>query len=345
MDPYEERLRDEVIYLHSLWHQGPPSRRPSKPNPNPIPVSRTSNRFKKQLHRHGHKHPSPPAQQAYSAEWPVDTRPTKSPPPWSPHAPTAHSAPTPEAGSQKQQAKLPPGRMQWEFLDTFRKFLGITNGENHADNNRDEDEDDAGVVAVEECREYAFFLEVFVNNAQLREYFEKHYEKGEFWCFACVKNKKFKSCHSLLQHAITVSKTAWKRAHKALALVVCRVLGWDLERLPVIELKGQPLSQSLLAPLSAVGDGNGAESDRSAGKENQVDGHGSFETLLDTDVGSAIGEATEVGADATDDANRNQTDGKVDADAVEMHKDKDEVVSATINSGNNGSGGSAEIIQ
>ncbi|KAI4366052.1 hypothetical protein MLD38_021975 [Melastoma candidum] len=52
LDPYVERLREEVIYLHSLWHQGPPCPRPSYPNP--VPVSMPSNRFKKQLHHQGY---------------------------------------------------------------------------------------------------------------------------------------------------------------------------------------------------------------------------------------------------------------------------------------------------
>ncbi|KAI4366053.1 hypothetical protein MLD38_021976 [Melastoma candidum] len=155
-----------------------------------------------------------------------------------------------------------------------------------------------------------------------------------------------------------VSKMAWKKAHKTLALVVCQVLGWDFERLPVIERKGQPLSQSLSVPLGAVGDDNGAESGKSPGKENQVNRHGSFKAFLDTDIGSAIGEATEVAADSTGDANRNLTDST--EDAMQMHKDKDdvsmdktccddsrvktndEVVNDAINSGNNTSSGSAE---
>ncbi|KAI4321989.1 hypothetical protein MLD38_035307 [Melastoma candidum] len=64
------------------------------------------------------------------------------------------------------------------------------------------------------------------------------------------KDKKFKSCQTLLQHAIMVSKMARKRAHKALALVVHQVLGWDFEGLLVLERKGQSLSQSLSVPVS-----------------------------------------------------------------------------------------------
>lgn len=243
MDPYEERLRDEVIYLHSLWHQGPP--RPS--NPNSIAVSRPANRFKKQRHHnrmmHHYNHPPSPRRPTSSLEWPVDTGPPKPPPPW-PRAMKADSALKQDAGSPNQQAKLSPARMQLEVLATFRKFLEKTDSEDYTD---DDDDDD---VAGEECKEYKFFLEVFVSNAPLREYFEKHHEDGQFWCFACQKNKKFKSCHALLQHAITISKTAWKRAHSALALVICRVLAWDSERLPLIERKGVPLSQSLLVQVS-----------------------------------------------------------------------------------------------
>ncbi|KAF2314393.1 hypothetical protein GH714_026006 [Hevea brasiliensis] len=47
------------------------------------------------------------------------------------------------------------------------------------------------------------------------------------------------------RHAIAILRTKRKRAHRALGQVICRVLGWDFGRLPVVVLKDEPLSQSL----------------------------------------------------------------------------------------------------
>ena len=57
--------------------------------------------------------------------------------------------------------------------------------------------------------------------------------------------KRFKDCLGLLQHSTAISNTKKKQAHRAFGKVVCKVLGWDIDRLPTIVSKGEPLGQSL----------------------------------------------------------------------------------------------------
>ncbi|KAF2287311.1 hypothetical protein GH714_039603 [Hevea brasiliensis] len=70
----------------------------------------------------------------------------------------------------------------------------------------------------------------------------------------------FKGCLGLVQHAIAILRTKRKRAHRALGQVICRVLGWDFGRLPVVVLKDEPLSQSLASLVMVAFDGKNDES-------------------------------------------------------------------------------------
>ncbi|KAM7261925.1 hypothetical protein ACFE04_021002 [Oxalis oulophora] len=97
-------------------------------------------------------------------------------------------------------------------------------------------------------KEHDFFLSVFTGNIELTNYYEKDHESGEFYCLVCGCTglkawRKFKSVHSLLQHSTTIQSKI--RAHRAFGEVVCKVLGWDIKKLPNIVLKGEPLSRSL----------------------------------------------------------------------------------------------------
>ncbi|PPS16644.1 hypothetical protein GOBAR_AA03935 [Gossypium barbadense] len=60
-----------------------------------------------------------------------------------------------------------------------------------------------------------FFIRIFVNNSELRGYYEENHEKGEFFCLVCG------------------------------GIGENLVLGWDIDRLLVILLKGEPLSPIL----------------------------------------------------------------------------------------------------
>ncbi|KAL3736131.1 hypothetical protein ACJRO7_025132 [Eucalyptus globulus] len=104
---------------------------------------------------------------------------------------------------------------------------------------------------LEESEGYKFLLDVFVKDRELREYYERNHESGDFWCFVCGaqrSRRKFKNCYGVLQHSISISKTKKRRAHRAFGLVICRVMGWDVERLPLIVATGKPVSHSLVGP-------------------------------------------------------------------------------------------------
>ncbi|KAK3426948.1 hypothetical protein EUGRSUZ_F03268 [Eucalyptus grandis] len=68
-----------------------------------------------------------------------------------------------------------------------------------------------------------------------------------------MSGRKFKNCSAVLQHSISISKTKKRRACRAFGLVICRVMGWDVERLPLIVAKGESPIHSLVGPsLSQV---------------------------------------------------------------------------------------------
>lgn len=115
----------------------------------------------------------------------------------------------------------------------------------------DEDEDYWGDDSdVEESDEFEFLLGLFVENRELRDFYERNQDSGDFYCLVCggigVKvGKTFRGCVGLVHHAVAISKTRRKKAHRVFGQVICRVLGWDISRLPTIVLKTEPLSQSL----------------------------------------------------------------------------------------------------
>lgn len=219
MDLYlqEQKLRDEVIYLHSLWRQGPPKRTIPPPND-------TNFHSKKHKNDNHHNHfsddhpwpsptPTPATASAFSSAWP-DPRPIS--------VPSSYSA------------LMLQRRASSAFAESF------ANSEDDGDDNGD--------------AKYRFFQRVFTKNGgELRRYYEQNYQCGEFRCFICCgfwqdkRKKKFKTCESLAQHAAAVAKTKAERSfsHAALGQVVCDILGWDFDRLPLIVPKGEPLGRNL----------------------------------------------------------------------------------------------------
>lgn len=154
----------------------------------------------------------------------------------------------------------------------------------NAEENESEEEEEGGDCRVgdgENDEEYKVLLNLFVEKCELRSYYDVNWENGDFYCLVCGglgKMKRIKGCVGLVQHSISISNTKKKRAHRAFAQVVCRVLGWDFGRLPTIVLNGERLSLSLAKPgdergepevnadssegvLGAVEDNVGAERD------------------------------------------------------------------------------------
>ncbi|CAL0303734.1 unnamed protein product [Lupinus luteus] len=290
----EQQLIDEVIYLHSLWHQGPPS---ISYNPNPIPPipipippipiphsepyiphnpiptrfhhppapahtrsfpfpfpPHTSKKRKKnkRSRRNPYSRPDP------GIEWPCPPSPDPSPKGWAPfnsHSTTTVSTPL----SSQEKEKLSALRSQNKASQAIKNFL--LNDSDEED--EDEDEDDYDLEEIEDL-----IVGIFMEDDEMRGYYQKCYESGEFCCFVCgaigkkKSGKRYKDCSSLVQHSMSISRTVKKTAHRAFGQAVCKVLGWDIDRLPVIVMKGVPLGMKEVEGVpkeSTDGDGKVVE--------------------------------------------------------------------------------------
>ncbi|EOY13314.1 Uncharacterized protein TCM_031863 [Theobroma cacao] len=276
MNPYDEkRLRDEVIYLHYLWHQGPPQ------NPNPIPQKRSRPLIRNPTNKSKRLATSgsyPPPKPDNGPDWSTLVKP---PPPSSPGWPAPKSKPDhpTKPVSVEDQARLSSLKMQSKVLESCKEFFNkrVVDDEESQDEEEEEEEEEDG-------EEDKFFMGIFVNNSELRGYYEETHEKGEFFCLVCGGigenvGKKFKGCVGLVQHCMSILKTKRKRGHRAFGLVVCKVLGWDIDRLPVILLKGEPLSRSMANLTQDKGDDlnfilgtQSVNADGSESVENEVSG-------------------------------------------------------------------------
>ncbi|XWS10114.1 hypothetical protein CRYUN_Cryun39dG0047800 [Craigia yunnanensis] len=261
MNPYDEkRLRDEVIYLHYLWHQGPPQNANRNPQKRPRPLTQNPTNNSKKFAPSGSY---PPPKPDHGHDWSVFVNP---PPPSSSGWPEPKSKPdqptTPV--SVEDQARFASLQMQKKVLECCREFFN----KRVVDEESDDDYDDE--VEEEESEVNKFFMGIFVNNSELRDYYEENHEKGEFFCLVCGGigenvGKKFKGCVGLVQHCMSVSKTKRKTGHRDFGLVVCKVLGWDIDRLPVILLKGEPLSRILANSRESQNTLKGDDSNKNVG--------------------------------------------------------------------------------
>ncbi|OIW08214.1 hypothetical protein TanjilG_15175 [Lupinus angustifolius] len=285
----EQQLIDEVIYLHSLWHQGPPSTSyipnpippipiPSIPIPysepffphNPIPTRfhhplapahtrsfpfppHTSKKRKKnkRTRRNPYSRPDP------GIEWPCPPSPDPSPKGWAPF--NSHSTTTVSLQpSSQEKEKLSALRSQTKASQAIKNFL--INDSDEEDEDEDEDEDDYDLEEIEDL-----IVGIFMEDDEMRGYYQKCYESGEFCCFVCgaigkkKSGKRYKDCSSLVQHSMSISRTVKKTAHRAFGQAVCKVLGWDIDRLPIIVIKGVPLGMKEVEGVpkeNTDGDGN-----------------------------------------------------------------------------------------
>lgn len=146
--------------------------------------------------------------------------------------------------SAEEQAIVAVLNMQLKALEACREFLGGNVGSDCDEDDSDDEDDDELVdnYDSEECEEYKFFERVFAEDGDLRRYYENNYREGAFYCLVCgaiLKKawKRFKDCVSLLHHSTAVLRTKRRRAHRAYAQVICKVVGWDIDQLPAIVLK------------------------------------------------------------------------------------------------------------
>ncbi|XP_004248238.1 uncharacterized protein [Solanum lycopersicum] len=278
--PYDEqRLIEEVHYLHSLWHQGPPQPHPHvHPNLHPqTPVSLQpsgSTQFKKRNKQKSKRLkeaivdsgvewvcPSPAESNPVTESgWPSFTAQPKS----RPHLPTA-----------EELASVAGNRAQQQALKAVSEYLKYSIDDEEEDMYEDEDEDDMEVDKGE--KNLNFFAKLFEENDGLREYYEKNSENGGgFICLVCSGvgkkgwRKRFKDCVGLVQHSITISNK--RQTHRAYGQVICRILGWDINRLPSIVLSagGKP-SESSDKPVEAQGNKDAGGKDDTSGLSNTTD--------------------------------------------------------------------------
>ncbi|BAT89549.1 hypothetical protein VIGAN_06052600 [Vigna angularis var. angularis] len=284
MNPYYdvEKLRDEVIYLHSLWHQGPPQP--------PITTTTTATHFPQpQYTSHDLRHHYPaPARTGSSLrvpstsfkkkknkkkkqkgrdrdnsarpdpEWPCPVRHDPDPSTgWA--KPKTGPAPSSEVPQQEKE-RLAAVQMQQKACKAVKEFLSNWDNDDDCDGDGDgddEDDDDDGVW--EEIRE--FFVGLFLEDDELRGYYQRCFESGEFCCLVCgaigkKNHKRFKDCVALIQHSMSILRTLKRGVHRGFGMALCKVLGWDADRLPTIVMKGQPLGLETSTPAEAEGEPN-----------------------------------------------------------------------------------------
>ncbi|KAI5662374.1 hypothetical protein M9H77_21697 [Catharanthus roseus] len=266
----EQRLRDEVIYLHSLWHQGPPTAisanssnhhlyqlsnrtqfKRGRGNPR---AQRGNGRIRNGNNRNQADKILTETIQDSGKEWPCNpSSDTPSPISGWPMVNFQHN-PQPILPSPEECARFAASQVQLKAVKATIEFFRSKNSDDHdeigdvddnaelgEDNEGDEDENRDDLVEKEyEGEEYRFFVKLFKADSGLREYYEKNNQNGNFSCLVCCgtgkkkAKRKFKDCVALIQHSVSIARTEKKRAHRAYGKAVCKVLGWDIDKLPTI---------------------------------------------------------------------------------------------------------------
>ncbi|KHN11023.1 hypothetical protein glysoja_044045 [Glycine soja] len=157
--------------------------------------------------------------------------------------------------SAEEKATVAVLQLQHKALEACQKFLV---GDAGSDGDEDDEDEDKLVDDYDskECEEYKFFEKVFAEDGDLRRYYESNQKEGDFHCLVCGGIgkkvwKRFKNCKTLIHHSTAILRTKRKRAHRACAQVICKVVGWDIDQLPAIVLKD--LDSSLTGSRKLLG--------------------------------------------------------------------------------------------
>lgn len=123
-------------------------------------------------------------------------------------------------------------------MNSFRSFFAGKHG-SESESESDDDFHDQDDASEDDCAKFDKFLEVFEGDVELKEYYEKNWANGEFLCLVCggsgqMVGRKYKNCLALVQHTVTISNTKKRAAHRAYGQVLCKVLGWDINQLPLV---------------------------------------------------------------------------------------------------------------
>ncbi|XP_074565295.1 uncharacterized protein LOC141821826 [Curcuma longa] len=260
---HDRKLAEEVMFLHSLWHQGPPPNRNRSRNPTlgadlrdpGSPPPRDARKRRRKKRSRGKVDSSDRTADVQPSEsgglpWPVE----ELPPPSTEWPPEKKMRPDPEPApplTPEEQAKVDAAISQQKAVKASQLFFE----ELYKEDEEGAEEDDEEAIEFEDDPEklkiYNFFIDIFTKDPILRQHYEKSSEFGEFNCFACagigMKGlKKYRNCVAILQHAHSTVTTKRKKGHRAFARAVCKVLGYNFTRLPSLVLDdGGRLGESL----------------------------------------------------------------------------------------------------
>lgn len=240
-------LRDEVLYLHGLWRQG--SHPSSTGNPNDSINRKLRPRYPGKLKKSRNNHRGGKKAVASEKEWPCDPAPDLNEAidtGW----PEPLPKPAPRPLSAVDLAAALAARAQNNGVEECKIFFSKKDVDGDSEEG-DSEEEDAEEEEVEE-RVFKFFMEIFTKNDELRRYYEANHEKGEFLCLVCEgsgakKGRTYGDCIGMVQHCSNAIKTGRRAAHRGLARALCRVVGWNFDRLPLLVLDLEETLGQLLA--------------------------------------------------------------------------------------------------
>lgn len=287
----EQGSVEEVLYLHSLWRQGPPLSRTRVADVSPSEEGNRSKRAKieppsekkknkknkkkskekkkreikekKQLEKPSEEEtpeetgkPQEPGKTEETenanknwtdvSDWDTN-KPAQSTDCWG-HSPNRKLAEPLTEGEQLHLANI---NLQHKAVRAFKDFL-TRDGEDESSEEDDEDEEEVEedeVMAIDaasvpsggaikrEDEAQKFFVKLFEEDQELRQFYERNCNCGVFECLVCAAvgaklGKRFPDCVSLIQHAMKIIKTKKKAAHRGYGRSICCLLGWSADRLP-----------------------------------------------------------------------------------------------------------------
>jgi hypothetical protein len=147
--------------------------------------------------------------------------------------------------------------------------------------NRDRADDDGEGFDLdgdkaEEQEAAVYFTGLFERDAWLRGHYTGSWRKGRFQCMVCAAGggkkvgkavRRFRGCLALVHHARDASRGrslcgryGRRGAHRALAAVVCRMLGWDIEKLALPRIVIDPRATAGVQHAKVLGLSNHSSS-------------------------------------------------------------------------------------
>ncbi|XP_042447448.1 ring-infected erythrocyte surface antigen-like [Zingiber officinale] len=265
---YDRKLAEEVMFLHSLWRQGPPPNRTRSRNPTlgadlrdpgaPPPRDGRKRRQKKRIRGEiassdltGDVQPS----ESGGLPWPVEELPPPSTE-WPPEK-KLRSAPEPAPPpTSEEQAKVDAAIARQKALKASQLFFEDLYKEDEEGSEEDDNESIEFEDDLEKLKIYTFFIDIFTKDPILRQHYENS-QTGEFNCLACagigMKGlKKYNNPVAILQHAHCTVTAKRKKGHRAFARALCKVLGYNFNMLPSLVLDaGERLGESLAKDVKA----------------------------------------------------------------------------------------------